>query len=102
MLAAAQARKEAAVNDLLALLGEQLAALEAARQVESLTQSSLLPQASLTLQAALAGYETGKVDFATVLEAQRQIRQAQLNLIRTRAEARMRLAEIERLLGEEL
>jgi outer membrane protein, heavy metal efflux system len=102
MLSAAQARKEAAANDLLAMLGEQLAALEAARQIEALTQSSLLPQASLTLQAALAGYETGKVDFATVLEAQRQIRQAQLNLIRTRAEARMRLAEIERLLGEEL
>ncbi len=102
MLAAAQARKEAAANDLLALLGEQLAALEAAREVESITQSSLLPQASLTLQAALAGYETGKVDFATVLEAQRQIHSAQLNLIQTRAEARTRLAEIERLLGEEL
>jgi outer membrane protein TolC len=102
MLAAAQARKEAATNELLSQLGEQLAALQAARQVEVLTQSSLLPQATLTLQAALAGYETGKVDFATVLEAQRQIRQAQLNLIRTRAEARMRLAEIERLLGEDL
>jgi outer membrane protein TolC len=102
MLSAAQARKEAAANELLSQLGEQLAALEAARQVESITQSSLLPQASLTLQAALAGYESGKVDFATVLEAQRQIRQARLNLIRTRAEARMRLAEIERLLGEEL
>ncbi|HRD96873.1 MAG TPA: TolC family protein, partial [Rubrivivax sp.] len=59
-------------------------------------------QASLTLQAALAGYETGKLDFATVLEAQRQVRAAQLNLIRTRAETRTRLAEIERLLGEEL
>lgn len=102
MLSAAQARKEAAASELLSQLGEQLAALEAARQVESLTRTSLLPQAELTLQAALAGYETGKVDFATVLEAQRQIRQARLNLIRTRAEARMRLAEIERLLGEEL
>ena len=101
MLAAAQARQEAAANELLALLGEQIAALEAARQVESITQTSLLPQASLTLQAALAGYETGKLDFATVLEAQRQVRSAQLNLIRTRADARMRLAEIERLLGEE-
>ena len=101
MLAAAQARKEAAANELLAQLGEQIAALEAARQVESITQTSLLPQASLTLQAALAGYETGKLDFATVLEAQRQVRSAQLNLIRTRADARMRLAEIERLLGEE-
>ena len=80
MLAAAQARQETAANELLALLGEQIAALEAARQVESITQTSLLPQASLTLQAALAGYETGKLDFATVLEAQRQVRSAQLNL----------------------
>lgn len=102
MLAAAQARKEAAANELLALLGEQLAALEAARQVETITQSSLLPQSRLTLESALAGYETGKVDFATVLEAQRQIHAAQLNLIQTRADARTRLAEIERLLGEEL
>lgn len=102
MLAAAQARQEAATNELLAQLGEQLTALEAARQVEQITQTSLLPQASLTLQAALAGYETGKLDFATVLEAQRQVRTAQLNLIRTRAETRTRLAEIERLLGEDL
>jgi len=102
MIAAAQARRESAANELVAQLGEQVAGLEAARQVESLTQSSLLPQATLTLQAALAGYESGKVDFATVLDAQRQIRQAQLNLIKTRAEARMRLAEIERLLGEDL
>jgi outer membrane protein TolC len=102
MLAAAQARKEATANELLALLGEQLAALEAARHVESITQSSLLPQARLTLEAALAGYGTGKVDFATVLEAQRQIHAAQLNLVQTRADARMRLAEIERLLGEAL
>jgi outer membrane protein TolC len=102
MLAAAQARREAVATETLAALGENLAALEAAHRVETLTQTSLLPQSELTLQAALAGYETGKVDFSTVLEAQRQIRQAQLTLIRTRAEARMRLAEIERLLGDEL
>lgn len=102
MLAAAQARREAIATEALAALGENLAALEAAHPVETLTQASLLPQAEVTLAAALAGYETGKVDFATVLDAQRQIRQARLALIKTRAEARMRLAEIERLLGEEL
>jgi cobalt-zinc-cadmium efflux system outer membrane protein len=47
----------------------------------------------------LAGYETGKVDFATLLDAQRQIRQARQNQIKAQAEAQMRLAEIERLLG---
>lgn len=101
MIAAAQSRKESTANDLVAQLGEQLAGLQAALQVESLTQKTLLPQTAMTLQAALSGYESGKVDFATVMDAQRQVRQAQLNLIRTRADARVRLAEIERLLGDE-
>lgn len=102
MVAAAQARREALMIEMLAALEENIAALEAAHRIDTLTQTSLLPQAELTLQAALAGYENGKVDFATVLDAQRQIRQARLTSIRTRADARMRLAEIERLLGEEL
>jgi outer membrane protein TolC len=102
LVAAARARREAVANEALSALGESLAALEAARRVATLTRASLLPQAEVTLQAALIGYETGKVDFATVLDAQRQIRQARLALIRTHAEARIRLAEIERLLGDEL
>lgn len=102
MLSAAQARREAAANDLLAQLGENVAAFQAAHRVETLTRTSLLPQAEATWQAALAGYETGNIDFSTVIEAQRQIRQARLTLIRTRTEAHIRQAEIERLLGEEL
>jgi len=50
----------------------------------------------------LAGYETGKVDFATLLDAQKQIRQARQNQIKAQAEAQMRLAEIEKLLGDDL
>ena len=36
--------------------------------------------------AALAGYETGKVDFATLLDAQRQIRKAKQDVIKAQAE----------------
>jgi outer membrane protein TolC len=42
------------------------------------------------------------VDFATLLEAQQQIRKAKLNKIKAQAEAQIRLAEIEKLLGEDL
>jgi outer membrane protein TolC len=42
------------------------------------------------------------VDFATLLDAQRQIRQARQNRIKAQADAQMRLAEIERILGEDL
>lgn len=102
MLDAARARKESAANAVLADLAESLAALEAARRVEDLSATSLMPQAELTFQAAIAGYETGKVDFATVLDAQRQVRKTKQDLVRSQVEQQLRLADIERLLGEDL
>ena len=53
------------------------------------------------MRSALAAYENGKVDFATLLDAQRQIRQAKQTRIKAQLEAQMRLAEIEKLAGEE-
>ncbi len=102
MLNAARARKESTANQVIADLAESLAGLEAARRTENLLAGSLIPQSELTFQAALAGYETGKVDFATLLDAQRQIRQAKQNQFKSQVDAQVRLAEIERLLGEEL
>lgn len=102
MTDAARARRDATANQLLAELSAQVAAMDAARRLETLAQSSLLPQAELTFKAALAGYESGKVDFATLLDAQRQIRKARQDIIKSRAEQQVRLAEIERLTGEDL
>jgi cobalt-zinc-cadmium efflux system outer membrane protein len=102
MLAAARARREASLNQVLAELAENLAALDAARRSEVLATNDLLPEAELSFKAALAGYENGRLDFATLLDAQRQIRQAKQDQIKARAEGQARLAEIERLLGEDL
>ena len=102
MLAAAQARQEAAERQAMADLADNLNALDAARQTEHLMTYSLMPQADLTWRAALASYENGKADFAMLLDAQRQIRQARWAQIKAQAEAQMRLAEVERLLGEDL
>ena len=102
MLEAARARKEASANQLLADLSENLAAMDAAQRVEHLARTSLLPQAEVTFKAALTGYETGTVDFATLLDAQRQIRDAKQDVIKAQAEQQARLADIERLIGEDL
>lgn len=102
MASAARARKDAALNQISAELAESLSALDAARRLENLVATALLPQADLAFQAALAGYETGRLDFATLLEAQRQLRKAKLDRLKAQAEAQLRLAEIEKLLGEEL
>lgn len=76
MLSASSARKEALLNQMQADLSENLSALESARRTELLIATRLLPQADLTYQSALVGYETGKVDFAMLIEAQKQILKA--------------------------
>ena len=102
MLSAARARKDASANQVLSELAENLSGIEAARRAEMLATTSQLPQAEITFNSALAAYENGKVDFATLLEAQQQIRKARLSQIKAQAEAQVRLAEIEKLLGEDL
>jgi outer membrane protein TolC len=102
MLDAAQTRRAAVANQLASDLSENLAGIEASQRTEQLAKSSLLPQAELTFQAALAGYENGKLDFATLLEAQRQVRGAKQSQLKAQLEAQMRLAEVENLIGEAL
>ena len=102
MLAAARARKEATANRILSALSENLSGIEAARDTERLSSGGLLPQANVTFESALTGYQNGKVDFATLLDAARQTLNARLEILKAQTDAQMRLAEIERLLGEEL
>jgi len=78
MLAAAKARKEATANRILSALAENLSGLDAAQRTELLSSSSLLPQANVTFESALTGYQNGRVDFATLLDAARQILNAKL------------------------
>jgi outer membrane protein TolC len=102
MVEAARSRHESANHQLLSELVESVSALQAAQQTESLSADVLLVQAELTFRSALAAYENGKVDFATLLDAQRQIRQARQTQIKAQTEAQERLANIERLIGEDL
>jgi outer membrane protein TolC len=102
MVGAARSRAEALSNQLLGELAGNLAVFESARRTEVLVETQLLPQSDLSLRSALAAYENGKVDFATLLDAQRQIRKAQMDRLKAQVEAQMRLAEIERIVGEDL
>lgn len=102
MLTAAQARQEATARQVLAELYDNAEGLALARRTLALNADSLLPQSQLTFQSALAGYESGKVDFATVLEAQKQLRQARLDQLKAGLEAQLRLADIERTIGEDI
>jgi cobalt-zinc-cadmium efflux system outer membrane protein len=101
MLSAARSRRDATANQVLGELSGT-SRLRCGPRTETLAATSLLPQIRTDFQGGIAGYETGKVDFATLLDAQRQIRQARQNRLKAQADAQMSLAEIERILGEDL
>lgn len=102
MLSAAKSQQQAIANNVLGELQETIAAFEAASEQALLITNTLLPQAELTFRSALAGYENGKVDFATLLDAQRAIWRAKQDVIRAQVEQEVRLAEIEKMIGEDL
>lgn len=102
MRSAAQARRDAAAAQLVGDLGENWAALAAITEQLQILRSTLLPQSELTFESALSGYQSGRVDFGTLLDAERQIRTTRIDLLRLELEQQMRLAEIERVVGEDL
>ena len=102
MLGAAKERQQSIANNVMGELQETIVAYEAARDQEHLVTNTLVPQAELTFRSALAGYENSKVDFATLLDAQRAIRLARQDKIRAQVVQEIRLSEIERIIGEEL
>ena len=102
MVSTTQSRAESLSQQLLGDLAVNLAGLEAARHTEALAKTQLLPQSELGLQSALAAYENGKAEFSMLLEAQRAIRKARQEILKSQVDAQMRQAELERILGEDL
>jgi cobalt-zinc-cadmium efflux system outer membrane protein len=99
---AAEARRDAIAVQLQSDLGQSWAALDALRDQAAILGDTLLPQAQLTFESALSAYQSGRVDFGTLLDAQRQIYRTRLDLLKVQLDQQMRLAEIERIVGEEL
>lgn len=101
-LGAAEQRFEAGMADIQGALGEALARLEAARRIDVLLRRQSLPQARAGYQAMLAAYSQARGDLAGVLAAERQVHDAELELLRTEADEQAALAAIERLIGGDL
>jgi cobalt-zinc-cadmium efflux system outer membrane protein len=68
VFAAGQARHnyEAAAISIEAQIREQYTVAETARKLADLYQKTVTPQAQLTLESSLAGYETGALDFLSI------------------------------------
>ena len=100
MVTAADARRAAAEARHLGELASAHAAFTAGRDTLQLLSGSLLPQARATLDATRAAFSAGRVDFDTMIEAERQLIDIRLRLVDAEVDTRMALAELEKLAGD--
>jgi outer membrane protein TolC len=81
---------------------EASAKLDAATKAISIYREGLLPQAEQSFQAAVAAYQTGGVNFNTLLDAQRTIRDVRMDYYKALVDHEQSRADLERAVGKEL
>jgi outer membrane protein TolC len=89
-------------NMTLRQVGESAAKVEGARRSVQLYREGLLSQAELSFRSALAAYQTGRVEFVNLLEAQRALREARMGYYKATVGFLQNLADLERAVGREL
>ncbi len=85
-----------------AAVREQFARAERAARLRQLYDEAIIPQATLSLESAAAGYEVGNVDFLTVLDNVVTLLTYQLEYYRQNADYLQALARIEEHVGRSL
>ncbi len=97
-----QAMGEASRRESEAMLAATLSDLRDADRRIQLNKGTLVPQAEATFLAVLGGYQTGRSTVASVIIAQRDLIQLQLEHARARAEHAKAWALLEFVVGMEL
>ena len=98
----AKANRDAMRNMALSEVSEMFAKVEAARKSLSFYQEGLLPQAQQSYGAAVGAYQTGQVNFMTLLDAQRTIRDTRLGYYKALVDYAQSLADLDRAVGIDL
>jgi len=96
----AQEMHQAQRNEVVMKLRQQLALADQSARSARLYGTAVLPQARLTVEAALAAYKVGRVDLLTLLDSQMTVFNYEINLAQTLAAHAKALAEIDFLAGK--
>jgi outer membrane protein TolC len=99
---AARSRRDAVEQQIQGDIAEAAAALDASRRSADLTRQRLIPQANAALRSAIADYSVGKLELTAVLQAERDLVAARIELLSTELDQQRQLAAIERLVGGDL
>lgn len=89
-------------NETAARVIETRARAERDRNLERLYRSSILPQATSAVQAALASYRVGRVNYMTLVDNQMTVNRYATETYRLRADYHQAVGELEALVGRSL
>ena len=96
----AQSLYQAQRNEVSANLRQQVATVEQNFKSAQLYQTTILPQAGLTVESALAAYRVNRIDFLTLLDSQMTVFNYEISLVTAMASYNKALAEIDLLTGK--
>lgn len=88
--------------ELVQLTRSAHAELVRASAEETLLETGLVPQAVQSLASSRSGYEVGRLEFLGLLDSQVRLLDAELRLVRARADKRRAFASLEVAAGEKL
>jgi outer membrane protein TolC len=100
--AGAEAERQRAENTTALLfykIRDRHLAVTTAQRLVKLYGTTIIPQATLSLESAMAGYEVGKVDFLTLLDNLMTLRSYELNYYEQLANVEKAIAALQPLVG---
>jgi outer membrane protein TolC len=97
--ASAVQERQAMKQDLLFRLTDNVTQAQRAEQLVAILTDAIIPQATLTLESALAGYVVGSVDFLTLLNSLLTLQENELELHSEMVEHEKAMARLEEILG---
>ncbi len=99
LINSAREQYQAARNEVASMVKELAADIEKGRKLIDLLETGLIPQARLSLDSAVAGYQVGKVDFLTLLDNRVTLFNFEKEYYRTMGEYQTSLARLEWVVG---
>jgi len=101
-IAASKAAERAITNKTLFEIKDLLVKIQAAERLANLYETAILPLARQTLNASTAAYQTGQVDFLTLVDNQRTLRAVELAYYQSLTTFHQRIADLEMAVGMDL
>jgi outer membrane protein TolC len=102
MIEQAKAEYTALANEIAYRIRDLVARQKRETELLELYEHGIIAQANQSLNAAVAGYQVGTVDFLTLLDSQITLCNAELQASKARAQYQKNLAELEAVVGKEL